>query len=94
MSAAAADRAHTAMGMLHQAAERSQPFQLVLTDAAMPDVDGFSLAEQIASAYRAAMPKMILLTSAAHRRCAVVERSCSRRRSSSRSSSRICSTRS
>ena len=64
MSAAAADRAHTAMGMLRQAAERSQPFQLVLTDAAMPDVDGFSLAEQIASAYRAAMPKMILLTSA------------------------------
>jgi CheY-like chemotaxis protein len=64
MSAAAADSAHTALAMLHQAAQRGQPFQLVLTDAAMPDVDGFSLAEQIASVYRAGMPKVILLTSA------------------------------
>jgi CheY-like chemotaxis protein len=63
MSAAAADRAQTALAMLHQAAERGQPFQLVLTDAAMPEVDGFSLAEQIAAVYRASPPKVILLTS-------------------------------
>src|SRR6185503_267337 len=60
----AADSAHNALAMLHQAAERGQPFQLVLTDAAMPDVDGFSLAEQIASVYRAGTPKVVLLTSA------------------------------
>jgi CheY-like chemotaxis protein len=36
MSAAAADSAQTALAMLQQAAERGQPFQLVLTDAAMP----------------------------------------------------------
>ena len=63
MSAAAADSAQTALAMLQQAAERGQPFQLVLTDAAMPEVDGFSLAEQIAAVYRASPPKMILLTS-------------------------------
>jgi two-component system, sensor histidine kinase and response regulator len=64
MSAAAADSADTALGMLHQAAQGGQPFQLVLTDAAMPDVDGFSLADQIATVYRAGAPKVILLTSA------------------------------
>jgi two-component system sensor histidine kinase/response regulator len=64
MSAAAADSAQTALGMLHQAAHDGQPFQLVLTDAAMPDVDGFSLADQIATVYRAGAPKVILLTSA------------------------------
>ena len=63
MSAAAADSARTALAMLHQAAERGQPFQLVLTDAAMPEVDGFSLAERIATVYRGSPPKMILLTS-------------------------------
>jgi two-component system, sensor histidine kinase and response regulator len=64
MSAAAADSAHTALDMLRHAAERGQPFQLVLTDAAMPDVDGFTLAEQIATLYRSNTPKVILLTSA------------------------------
>jgi CheY-like chemotaxis protein len=64
MSAAVAESAPTAMDMLRQAAERGQPFQLVLTDAAMPDVDGFTLADQIASVYRTNPPKVILLTSA------------------------------
>jgi two-component system, sensor histidine kinase and response regulator len=64
MSAAAAASAHSALAMLQDAAERGQPFQLVLTDAAMPEVDGFSFAEQIASVYRAGAPKVILLTSA------------------------------
>ena len=64
MSAAVADSAQTALDMLRQAAERGQPFQLVLTDAAMPDVDGFTLAEQIANVYRTNTPKVILLTSA------------------------------
>jgi two-component system sensor histidine kinase/response regulator len=63
MTAAAADSAHTALEMLRQAAERGRPFQLVLTDAAMPDVDGFTLAERIASDHGSAAPKVILLTS-------------------------------
>ena len=53
MSPSAADGAQTALDMLRDAAERGQPFQLVLTDAAMPDVDGFTLAEQIAGLRRA-----------------------------------------
>ncbi len=62
MSPSAADGAPTALDMLRAAAERGQPFQLVLTDAAMPDVDGFTLAEQIAGLSNP--PKVILLTSA------------------------------
>jgi PAS domain S-box-containing protein len=64
MTAAAADSAHTALEMLRLAAEHGKPFHLVLTDAAMPDVDGFTLAEQIASHHDSRSPKIILLTSA------------------------------
>ena len=63
MTAAAADSADTALDMLRQAAGRGRSFQLVLTDAAMPDVDGYTLAERIASEYGSAAPKVILLTS-------------------------------
>jgi PAS domain S-box-containing protein len=64
MRAAAADSADTALKMLRHAAERDQPFHLVLTDAAMPDVDGFTLAERIASDHQSPPPKVVLLTSA------------------------------
>jgi CheY-like chemotaxis protein len=64
MRAAAADAADTALKMLRHAAERGQPFHLVLTDAAMPDVDGFTLAERIASDHQSPPPKVVLLTSA------------------------------
>ena len=63
MTAAAAESADTALKMLREAAGRNRSFQLVLTDAAMPDVDGFTLAERIASEYGSAAPKVILLTS-------------------------------
>jgi PAS domain S-box-containing protein len=63
MTAAAADSADTALAMLRQAAGSGRSFQLVLTDAAMPDVDGFTLAERIASEYGSGAPKVILLTS-------------------------------
>jgi CheY-like chemotaxis protein len=46
MTAVSAESARTALDMLHQAATSGQPFHLVLTDALMPDVDGFTLAEQ------------------------------------------------
>jgi PAS domain S-box-containing protein len=64
MRAAAADAADTALKMLRHAAERGQPFHLVLTDAAMPDVDGFTLAERIALDHKSQPPKIMLLTSA------------------------------
>ena len=63
MTAAAAESADTALEMLREAAGRNRSFQLVLTDAAMPDVDGFTLAERIASEYGSGAPKVILLTS-------------------------------
>jgi CheY-like chemotaxis protein len=64
MRAAAADSADSALKTLRHAAERGQPFHLVLTDAAMPDVDGFMLAERIASGHLSQPPKVMLLTSA------------------------------
>jgi len=64
MVTAAAGNAHAALEMVRHAAERREPFDLVLTDAAMPDVDGFTLAEQVAQTQRSAAPKVILLTSA------------------------------
>jgi PAS domain S-box-containing protein len=64
MTAAAADSARQAMEMLRLAAERGQAFHLVLTDAAMPDVDGFALADRIVSDHGSRGPKIILLTSA------------------------------
>jgi PAS domain S-box-containing protein len=64
MKAAAADGADTALQMLRSAADRGLPFQLVLSDAQMSDVDGFTLAERITSEYGARAPKLMLLTSA------------------------------
>lgn len=37
----------SALDLLRQAAETKRPFRLVLTDAGMPDLDGFALAERI-----------------------------------------------
>jgi CheY-like chemotaxis protein len=64
MKADAVDGADAAMTALYAAVDRGQPYQLVLTDALMPEVDGFTLAEQIARDPRLNGPKVILLTSA------------------------------
>jgi signal transduction histidine kinase/CheY-like chemotaxis protein len=64
MKATGVDGAHGALTALHAAADRGQPFHLVLTDALMPDVDGFMLAQQIAGDDRLRGLKVILLTSA------------------------------
>ena len=64
MRAAAVDTAAAALESLQQAAQQGDPFHLVLTDALMPDVDGFSLAQQVARDDRLGKPKVILLTSA------------------------------
>jgi PAS domain S-box-containing protein len=54
-----------AMDALYAAADDGRPFQLVITDAMMPDVDGFTLAEQIGRDERISDVKLIMLTSAA-----------------------------
>jgi two-component system sensor histidine kinase/response regulator len=64
MQATAVDGAAAAIKELNAAADLGQPFHLVLTDALMPDVDGFRLAEQISQDARLKALKVILLTSA------------------------------
>ena len=51
-----------AIEALERAAQRGAPFDLLLTDALMPDVDGFTLAKQVAKDERLGHPKVILLT--------------------------------
>jgi PAS domain S-box-containing protein len=65
MRASAVDSAAAALESLRQAADASNPFQLLVTDALMPVVDGFNLAQRVARDRRLGKPKMILLTSAA-----------------------------
>ena len=64
MRAVAVDGAARAMTELREACDRGDPYRLVLTDALMPDVDGFMLAADIARDARLAATKVILLTSA------------------------------
>jgi two-component system, sensor histidine kinase and response regulator len=56
--------AEAALRTLSDAADAGLPFHLVLTDALMPDVDGFTLARQIRADRRFAGLKVIMLTSA------------------------------
>ncbi len=55
--------AATALAAMQEAARHERPFHLVLSDALMPDVDGFTLARQIADDARLADAKVIMLTS-------------------------------
>jgi two-component system sensor histidine kinase/response regulator len=64
MQVTAEASAAAALQTLHTAVEHGRPFHLVLTDALMPDIDGFRLAEQIATNKRLQELKVILLTSA------------------------------
>ena len=64
MRAVAVDGAAGAMTALREAVDRGDPYRLVLTDALMPDVDGFTLAADIARDERLAATKVILLSSA------------------------------
>ena len=58
------DGARVALAVLADAAAAGQPFRLVLTDALMPDVDGFALARDIGLDPRLAGVKLIMLSSA------------------------------
>jgi CheY-like chemotaxis protein len=64
MRAVAVSGAAAAMSSLREAVERGDPYRLVLTDALMPDVDGFSLAADIARDATLAGVKVMLLSSA------------------------------
>ncbi len=64
MRATSVDSADAALASLRKAAEQGHPFHLLLTDALMPQTDGFSLAQQVARDDRFGRLKMILLTSA------------------------------
>jgi CheY-like chemotaxis protein/HPt (histidine-containing phosphotransfer) domain-containing protein len=64
MRATAVDTAAAALDSLQQAVQQDDPFHLLLTDALMPEVDGFSLAQQVDRDDRFGKPKIILLTSA------------------------------
>jgi two-component system sensor histidine kinase/response regulator len=64
MTPVSASSAAAALDELRDASVAGAPFQLVLTDALMPDVDGFGLARLIAKDSRLAGTKLIMLTSA------------------------------
>jgi PAS domain S-box-containing protein len=63
MDATAVDSAAAALAALDDAIHQQRPFQLVITDALMPDVDGFALARRIAADARLSDAKVIMLTS-------------------------------
>jgi signal transduction histidine kinase/CheY-like chemotaxis protein len=60
----AVDSALAALAELRRAAEAGEPYPLVLLDALMPDVDGFSLAAEIRARPDLAGPTIMMLTSA------------------------------
>ena len=64
MRATTVASADAALGTLRKAAAEGDPFHLLLTDALMPETDGFGLAQQLARDDRFGRLKMILLTSA------------------------------
>jgi two-component system, sensor histidine kinase and response regulator len=63
MDATAVASAAAALAALDDAIRLQRPFHLVLTDALMPDVDGFDLARRIAADARLSDAKVIMLTS-------------------------------
>ncbi len=60
---ARAEAAGEAMELMRQAERDGRPFRLVITDAHMPEVDGFTLAGEIRERYQAADPVIMMLTS-------------------------------
>jgi CheY-like chemotaxis protein len=64
MKVTAAESAAAALATMRNAVSVQRPFDLVLTDAMMPGVDGFTLARQIAADRALSHAKVIMLTSA------------------------------
>jgi two-component system, sensor histidine kinase and response regulator len=61
-----ASDADTAWNELQRAGAEGQPYQLMLTDVQMPEVDGFSLVERIQSELLVPHPAIVMLTSGDH----------------------------
>jgi signal transduction histidine kinase/CheY-like chemotaxis protein len=59
-----ADRGTEALTLIEQANARGTPFFLILLDAQMPGMDGFSVAEKVKMYARPEAPPLIMLTSA------------------------------
>jgi CheY-like chemotaxis protein len=64
MNPVVADSGPTALSCLRQAADRGEPFALVLLDALMPAMDGFTLAEQVQQQPELAAAIIMMLSSA------------------------------
>ncbi|HEV2380446.1 MAG TPA: ATP-binding protein [Terriglobia bacterium] len=67
LEASSAPGGERALTMLEQAFSSGRPFQLVITDVHMPEMDGFTLAERIKQDPRLACATILMLTSAGHR---------------------------
>lgn len=63
MAPTAVTGAEEALDLLRDAARLTRPFQLVLTDASMPDIDGFTLAERIQHETSLGSTVIMMLTS-------------------------------
>jgi signal transduction histidine kinase/CheY-like chemotaxis protein len=63
----AADGAKEALALMRQRAEAGKPVTLLVSDAHMPELDGFWLAEQVKSDAKLAGTAIMMLTSAAQR---------------------------
>jgi PAS domain S-box-containing protein len=64
MSVTVVDGADTGFAAAREALEKGSPFGIAVLDQCMPDVDGFTLARRLQTAFGAAAPRMVLLTSA------------------------------
>lgn len=67
MNSTSAEGGEEALARLAEAVDASEPFGLILTDMHMPDMDGFTLIEQIRQRPRLATATIMMLTSAGHR---------------------------
>jgi signal transduction histidine kinase/CheY-like chemotaxis protein len=67
MKSTLVDDADIALSIMEQAGKDGKPFSLVLIDAQMPKVDGFTLAEQIRKNQQFADTKLIMLSSMGRR---------------------------
>jgi two-component system, sensor histidine kinase and response regulator len=63
MKLTSVDGAGSALRQIWHAAESGNPYRLILIDARMPEVDGFTLIESLNQSHKLAAPAIIMLTS-------------------------------
>jgi len=64
MFTTSAESANIALEIIEEAFDRGEPFSIVITDASMPEVDGFQLVEKLRSDSRFTNVPVLMLTSA------------------------------